>query len=225
MFVRADRVARGVECVQHRSNWSQDRTLSSAGTRLIAPTKLLRTAVQTAVDYVRRLVGRTDAVIVALLALTVLATAPDNRRMGSALQVVLPLIALGCAATRGEALDSLGRFALLQVGVKGSKHLFGESPMSLRPDGGNNGFPSGHMAVATFGTAQLIKQCAPLHPVTNAASVAAAAFTGGSRIESERHSLWQTMAGAVWGWAIACLPLAGLRGAGRWISRHRGRHD
>jgi membrane-associated phospholipid phosphatase len=188
------------------------------------PTNPLRAAVQTAAHPVRRLVGRTDAVIIVLLVLTVLATAPDNRRMGSALQVVLPLIALGCAATRGKALDSLGRFAVLQVGVKGSKSLFGESAISRRPDGGDRGFPSGHTAVATFGAAQVIRHCAPLHPVTNAAALAAAAFTGGSRIESGRHSLWQTMAGAAWGWAVACLPLAGLRGAGRWISRIRGRH-
>jgi membrane-associated phospholipid phosphatase len=71
---------------------------------------------------------------------------------------------------------------------------------------------------------QTIKQCAALHPVTNAAVIAAAAVTGGSRIESGRHSLWQAMAGAVWGWAIACLPLAGLRDAGRRMRRAWGSH-
>ena len=162
--------------------------------------------------------------IVVLLVLTVVATVPDNRRMGSALQVVLPLVALGCAATRGKTVEILSRFVVLQAGVKGSKHLLGESPISLRPDGGTRGFPSGHAAVATFGAVQTIKHCAALHPVTNAAAIAVAAFTGGSRIEAGRHSLWQAMAGAVWGWAIACLPLAGLRGAGRWMSRVRGRH-
>jgi membrane-associated phospholipid phosphatase len=172
----------------------------------------------------RRFGTSADAVIAVLLALTVLATVPDNRRIGSALQVALPLIALGCAATRGKAVESLGRFAGLQVGVKGSKELLGDAMISQRPDGGNRGFPSGHTAVATFGAAQVIRHCAPLHPVTKAAAVAAAAFTGGSRIESGRHSLWQAMAGAVWGWAIACLPLGGIRGAGRWISRVRGRH-
>ena len=134
-----------------------------------------------------------------------LATVPDNRRLGSALQVVLPLVALGCAAARGKTVESLGRFAVLQAGVKGSKHLFGEIPISHRPDGSTKGFPSGHTAVATFGAAQMIRHCAPLHPVTNAAALAAAAFTGGSRIESGRHSLWQTMAGAVWGWAVLVL--------------------
>lgn len=193
------------------------------GARTMMPTNPLRFALQSAGRRLRRFARSADAVIVVLLVLTVLATVPDNRRLGGALQVVLPLVALGCAATRGKAVESLGRFAVLQIGLKGSKHLLGESPISQRPDGGNRGFPSGHTAVATFGAVQMIRHCAALHPVTNAAAVAAAAFTGGSRIEAGRHSLWQTMAGAIWGWAVASLPLAGVRGAGRWLRRVRGR--
>jgi membrane-associated phospholipid phosphatase len=184
----------------------------------------LRIALQATVRPLQRLAERTDTVIAVLLLLTVLVTVPDNRRLGSALQVVLPLIALGCAATRGETVESLGRFVVLQIGIKGPKSLIGESPISQRPDGGDKGFPSGHTAVATFGTVQMIKHCAALHPVTRGAAIIAAAFTGGSRIESGRHSLWQTMAGAVWGWAIACVPLAGLRSAGRWVRKIRGHH-
>lgn len=183
----------------------------------------MQAALQTASRPLRRLAERTDAVIAVLLALTVLVTVPDNRRLGSALQVVLPLIALGCAATRGKMVENLGRFVALQAGIKGPKHVIGESPISQRPGGGDKGFPSGHTAVATFGAVQIIKHCAELHPVTKAAMVAAAAFTGGSRIESGRHSLWQTMAGAIWGWAIACLPLAGVRSAGHWMRKVRGR--
>jgi membrane-associated phospholipid phosphatase len=171
-----------------------------------------------------RLAERTNVVIAVLLVLTVLTTVPDNRRLGSALQVVLPLIALGCAAKRGETVESLGRFVVLQVGIKGPKHLFGDSPISQRPDGGDRGFPSGHTAVATFGAVQIIKHCAALHPATMAAAIMAAAVTGGSRIEAGRHSLWQTLAGAVWGWAIACLPLAGPRGAARRMRKPPGRH-
>ncbi|MDR7127369.1 phosphatase PAP2 family protein [Pseudotabrizicola sp. 4114] len=179
---------------------------------------------QTAIRPLRRLVLRTDAVIAVLLVLTVLVTVPDNRRLGSGLQVILPLIALGCAVTRGETVETVGRFVVLQIGIKGPKHFIGESPISKRPDGGDRGFPSGHAAVATFGAVQMIKHCAGLHPVTRAAAVAAAAVTGESRIESGRHSLWQAMAGAVWGWAIACMPLAGLKGAGRWMRKVCGRH-
>lgn len=188
------------------------------------PPDPLPSAVKIASRPMRRLALRTDAVIAVILVLTVLVTIPDNRRLGSGLQIILPVIALGCAATRRETVETLGRFVVLQVGIKGPKYLIGESPISQRPDGGDNGFPSGHTAVATFGALQVIKHCAALHPVTKAAAIAAAAFTGGSRIESGRHSLWQTMAGAVWGWAIACLPIAGLKGAGRWKRKVQGRH-
>lgn len=188
------------------------------------PLNILQSALMIAKRSMRRLVLRTDAVIVVLLALTVLVTIPDNRRLGSALQVVLPLVALGCAATRNETVETLGRFVVLQVGIKGPKHLIGETAISQRPDGGDSGLPSGHTAVATFGALQIIKHCAALHPVTQAATVAAAAVTGGSRIESGRHSLWQTMAGAIWGWAIACAPLSRLSCAGRWMRKVRDRH-
>ncbi len=190
----------------------------------MTPPDLPQSALKIARRRMLRLVLRTDAVIAVLLVLTVLVTAPDNRRLGSALQFVLPLVALGCAATRGQTVETLGRFFVLQVGIKGPKYLIGESPISQRPDGGDRGFPSGHTAVATFGAVQAINHCAALHPVTKVAAVAAAAVTGGSRIESGRHSLWQTMAGAVWGWAVACMPLAMLRGTGRWIRKVRGRH-
>lgn len=183
-----------------------------------------KSAIQNGDPAHRRIAERTDAVIAVTLLLAVLVTVPDNRRMGSALQVILPLIALGCAATRGETFESLGRFIVLQIGIKGPKYLIGERPISLRPDGGQNGFPSGHTAVATFGAVQMIKHCSALHPVTKAAGIAAAAFTGGSRIESGRHSLWQTMAGAVWGWAIAGMSLAGLRNAVRWMRKIRCRN-
>jgi membrane-associated phospholipid phosphatase len=192
--------------------------------RLMMPPNSLHSALQTAKRPLSRFARSSDAVIVALLVLTVLATVPDNRRLGSTLQVVLPLIALGCAATQGKTVESLGRFAVLEAGVKGVKYLLGATPVGQRPDGGDEGFPSGHTAVATFGAVQTIKECAALHPVTKAAVVAAAALTGGSRIESGRHNLWQTMAGAFWGWAVATLHLAGFRGAIRRIGRIRGRH-
>lgn len=188
------------------------------------PPNSLLCALRAVISLMRRLVRRTDAVIAVLLVLTVLVTLPDNRRLGSGLQVILPLIALGCAVTQGETVEIVGRFVVLQIGIKGPKYVMGESPVSQRPDGGDRGFPSGHTAVATFGAMQLIKHCAALHPVTRAAAVAAAAVTGGSRIEAGRHSLWQTMAGAFWGWAVACLSLSALRRAGRRMRNGGGRH-
>lgn len=154
----------------------------------------------------RHRLPRINGVIASVLVLTVLTTIPDNRRLGDALQVVLPLAALACAAAQGKAPAILGRYVVLEVGIKGPKYLLGDHPMNKRPDGGGRGFPSGHTAAATFGAAHLLHHCAGLHPATKGIVLLGAAFTGGSRIEAGRHTLWQTVAGALWGWAIALLP-------------------
>lgn len=142
----------------------------------------------------------------AVIILTVLTMIPDNRRLGDALQVVLPLAALACAAAQGEGLAILGRYVVLEVGIKTPKLTLGDHPMNMRPDGGGRGFPSGHTAAATFGAVHLLHHCARLHPATKGLALLGAAFTGGSRIEAGRHTLWQTIAGALWGWAVAVVP-------------------
>jgi membrane-associated phospholipid phosphatase len=147
-----------------------------------------------------------NGLIAGVLVLTVLTTLPDNRRSGDALQVVLPLAALVCASAQGEVPAILGRYVVLEVGIKGPKYLLGDHPINQRPDGGGRGFPSGHTAAATFGAAHLLNHCAGLHPATKGIVLLGAAFTGGSRIEAGRHTLWQTVAGALWGWGIAIFP-------------------
>jgi membrane-associated phospholipid phosphatase len=147
-----------------------------------------------------------DVVVVTLLALSVAVAVPDTRRIGDTLQVVLPLMALGCAAAKGEAGPLVGRYLVLEAGIKIPKAALGDAPVNRRPDGGGRGFPSGHTAAATFGAAHLIVQCVGAHPGVRGALLLGAAFTGGSRIEAGRHTLWQTTAGALWGWAAAVLP-------------------
>lgn len=154
-------------------------------------------------------------VIGVVLALTVLTTVPNNQRLGDALQVVLPLAALACAAAQGEGLVILGRYVVLEVGIKTPKLTLGDHPMNLRPDGGGRGFPSGHTAAATFGAVHLLHHCSRLHPVTKGAALLGAAFTGGSRIEAGRHTLWQTIAGALWGWVVAVAPWSAVT----WLRR------
>lgn len=160
----------------------------------------------------RQLRRGADFAIAAALGLCVVATVPDTQRLGDRFQFVLPLIAAGCAAASGEFPSLLGRYLILEVGIKVPKYTLGDIPANIRPDGGKFGFPSGHTAVATFGAVDLVKNCARIHPSTKGALLLAAAFTGGSRIESGRHSLWQTMAGAVWGWIAAVLPWSLFKG-------------
>lgn len=150
-----------------------------------------------------------------VLALTVLSTVPNNQRLGDALQVVLPLAALACASAQGEGLAILGRYVVLEIGIKAPKLTLGDHPMNLRPDGGGRGFPSGHTAAATFGAVHLLHHCSRLNPVTKGVALLGAAFTGGSRIEAGRHTLWQTTAGAIWGWLVAVAPWSAVT----WLRR------
>lgn len=142
----------------------------------------------------------------ATLVLCVALAAPDNRRIGTALHIALPLAALACATLQGRPASAIGRFTVVAVGINLPKRSLGEHPINRRPDGGGRGFPSAHTAAATFGAVHLLYHCASLHPLTKGILLIGAAVAGGSRIEAGRHTLWQTIAGAALGWAAAALP-------------------
>lgn len=139
-------------------------------------------------------------------------------RVGDYLQVLLPVAALGCAIAEGRGAQFFGRYLLLEVGIKGPKYVLGDLPINQRPSGGTKGFPSGHTAAATFGATALASSCMSQTKVTQGVVLAAAAFVGGSRIQEEKHTLWQAMAGGIWGWFVQA---AGLVAFDRWYKRIR----
>lgn len=137
------------------------------------------------------------------LALVGLLTTRDVEKYGDNYQIALPIMALGCEVMNGQALAYLGRYAVMFIGLHGTKRGLGDAEIAHRPRGGLEGFPSGHTATATFGAAQLVTSCIPAAPVAQAAVILAAAFTGASRIESGAHDIWQVLAGAIWGMVCA----------------------
>ena len=153
-----------------------------------------------------------NTVVFCVLGISILSTAPDNRRLGDVLQIAMPVAALVCASVQGSTKAFLGRYLILEVGIKTPKLTLGAHPVNRRPDGGRQGFPSGHTAAATFGAVHLLLHCAGLHPLAKGALVLAASFTGSSRIEAQRHTAWQVVAGTFWGWVAALLC---FRAAGR----------
>lgn len=126
-------------------------------------------------------------------------TAPSPERLGDRYQVALPILALGCEVANGSGLEYVGRYVVMFIGVHGSKQALGSTPINHRPKGGLEGFPSGHMATATFGATSLIQSCVTKAPVAQIAVALAAGYTGGSRIETRWHTLTQVIAGAIWG--------------------------
>lgn len=138
-------------------------------------------------------------IIFAVLGLIAVTTAPNVEKLGDRYQVALPLLALGCEVVNGSGVEYLGRYAVMFVGLHGTKQALGNTPINHRPNGGLEGFPSGHTATATFGAASLMQSCVTGAPVAQVVVALAAAYTGGSRIETHWHTLFQVMAGAIWG--------------------------
>lgn len=141
--------------------------------------------------------------ILAALALVALMSPRDVERYGDNYQIALPLLALGCQIANGQGLAYLGRYAVMFVGLHGTKRGLGDAELAQRPRGGLQGFPSGHTATATFGAASLVQSCVTGAPIAQSAVILAAGFTGASRIESGAHDIWQVMAGAIWGMVCA----------------------
>lgn len=138
-------------------------------------------------------------VILAMLALVLAATEPRAERYGDNLQIALPILALGCSVLNGEGIEYVGRYLVMFTGVHGTKQLLGDAPINIRPNGGTEGMPSGHTATAVFGASTLVQHCIIGNPAARAAIILAAGFTGASRIDAGKHTIWQVLAGAIWG--------------------------
>lgn len=162
--------------------------------------------------------ARYTRVLIAWAAIVVIifASARVPEKIGDKLQVALPLAAFGCAIAGGDGIRFFGRYLLLEAGVKIPKLNLGDAPINRRPDGGLQGFPSGHMAAATFGATGLAASCMNQSKLGQGTVLMAAAFTGTSRVEAERHTIWQVLAGAIWGWFAQCAALT-------WFDRLFGR--
>ena len=123
-----------------------------------------------------------------------------GKGIGTNMQIALPLLAWGCEAMHGNGAEYFLRFGVMFATLRASKYGLGESSINERPNGGSEGFPSGHTATAVFGASSLAQTCLKAHPVGQGAVLIAAAFTGTSRVTSGWHDIWQTLAGAVLGW-------------------------
>ena len=137
--------------------------------------------------------------LVALLSVSFVVRVPTAKYIGSGIQTFLPLIAAICSAGNGTILETVSRYALLEMAVQGSKLGLGASTMNQRPNGGDGGFPSGHAARASFGAAAALRECAFVLPAARTVLVLSAGFTATSRVSEEKHSIWQVVFGVLYG--------------------------
>ncbi len=153
--------------------------------------------------------AKTMSLLVALT-LIVAISGRSAERVGDYIQVFLPVTGLFCAAAQGNGVQYFGRYLVLEAGIKLPKFMLGDLPINQRPNGGSAGFPSGHTAAATFGAVGLMQSCLKDSAPAQVVVVMAAGFTGGSRIDADHHTVWQALAGAILGWAVQVMALAGF---------------
>ncbi|OYU19470.1 MAG: phosphoesterase [Rhodobacteraceae bacterium PARR1] len=139
-------------------------------------------------------------VVLAVLVFAVLNGPGNPRQIGDRLQIALPSIAFACSVLNGSGGEYALRFATMMIVAHGSKHALGQAPINIRPDGGDLGFPSAHTSAAVIGASSIVYECFTANPVAKALIVISAGFVGGSRIDSDRHDIWQVLAGALLGW-------------------------
>jgi membrane-associated phospholipid phosphatase len=143
---------------------------------------------------------RRAATVAVALAVCVAATPRDAERLGDSLQVALPLLAWGCAAANGGAGEFLLRYTVMLAAAHGSKAALAGTEVNRRPLGGDAGMPSAHTSTAVLGASSIVHDCIRRNPAVRAATIMSAAFVGGSRIEADRHDIWQVLAGALLGY-------------------------
>lgn len=130
------------------------------------------------------------------------AAADPFEDFGTAMKYGLPLAAAVCAVDQDRVEDFVIRGALQAALVWGMKQYFDGQPISRRPSGGGEGFPSGHTAAAFFGASDLAGKCFDDQPEAGALAYGAAGLTGFSRVHAGEHTPQQVWAGALIGFSF-----------------------
>ena len=86
--------------------------------------------------------------------------------------------------------------------VWGLKSWLDGTPISIRPTGEGQGFPSGHSAAAAFGAADLAGKCFPDDRAAGIGFYGAAGLTAASRVHAGEHSVPQALTGTLIGFSF-----------------------
>ena len=128
-------------------------------------------------------------------------------RLGDVLTIALPAYALGMSMTEPDWTGT-GQFAISYIGAQVSTSELQKLIAEPRPNGGKNGFPSGH-ATSAFSGAMFVHRRYGWRPAL--VPYLLAGFTAYSRVQSKWH-YWHDVIG-------------GAAVAGLWTWLSVGRHD
>ena len=137
-----------------------------------------------------------------IISLGLPASADPFENFGTAMKYGLPLAAAACAVDQDRVEDFAIRGILQAAVVLGMKRYFDGQPISRRPSGEGEGFPSGHTAAAFFGASDLAGKCFDDQPEAGALAYGAAGLTGLSRIHAGEHTSQQVWTGALIGFSF-----------------------
>lgn len=138
-------------------------------------------------------------ILLGVVAIWVALAAPNSQKIGDRLQYAIPIVGLACSFELKEAGDYFLRYALGLGAVHAFKNGLPDEGINLRPDGGGNGFPSGHTYSATYGASYLVRQCSQRVPYLGTIAAVAASYTAVTRVESGKHSSFQVLFGMIFG--------------------------
>lgn len=142
----------------------------------------------------------TTLAVIAALAAAGPAWSGDGFEMtGDVLRWALPAAAAGCAWKQERLASYAVGLGTAAVVTEGLKRGLGDAGINERPNGEDEGFPSGHAVTAFSGAGDLMLHCAPGNPWVAATAGGAAVLVAASRLDADEHDVLQVLAGAALG--------------------------
>jgi hypothetical protein len=116
-----------------------------------------------------------------------------SEQTGDALQIVLPVVALGSTFIYKSDDHPTCQFVKAYALSLSTTYLLKYAINKTRPNGGQYGFPSGHTTSAFTGAAFLQRRYGLKIGIP---AYILAGYVGFSRIEANKHDVWDVLAGA-----------------------------
>jgi len=118
---------------------------------------------------------------------------------GDIISLAIPATALGMIFMEENNLQGTKELILVIGSAGWSSYLLKHIIDQDRPDGMEHGFPSTHTSVAFAGATFICKRYGMKYGLP---AILGAGFVGWSRMQVDKHDIWQVLAGAGLGWAL-----------------------
>ncbi|HAQ38119.1 MAG TPA: phosphatase PAP2 family protein [Saprospirales bacterium] len=118
---------------------------------------------------------------------------------GDVISLAIPATALGMSFMEENNLQATKELVLVIGAASWSSYMLKHIIDLDRPDGMEHGFPSTHTSVAFAGATFICKRYGLKYGLP---AIFGAGFVGWSRMQVDKHDIWQVLAGAGLGWVL-----------------------